>query len=169
MCRNRDWFSTYRGINGEKVLMGNNTPCKVVEIGTVEIKMFDGTVRTLTDVRHVPELKKNLISLGEKTNGLYLLKGITITGAAGVSSSLKKLDTTKLWHMRLGNMSDRGMMELSKRGLLCGQNTRKFEFYEHCVFEKQHRVKFDTTVHRTKAVEDDDREADWKVHQALEN
>ena len=26
--------------------------------------MFDGVIRTLTDVRHVPELKKNLISLG---------------------------------------------------------------------------------------------------------
>ena len=25
--------------------------------------MFDGVIRTLTDVRHVPELKKNLISL----------------------------------------------------------------------------------------------------------
>ncbi|GJS54946.1 retrovirus-related pol polyprotein from transposon TNT 1-94 [Tanacetum coccineum] len=31
---------------------------------TIQINMFDGTVRTLTDVRHVPELKKNLISLG---------------------------------------------------------------------------------------------------------
>ena len=26
--------------------------------------MFDGVIRTLTYVRHVPELKKNLISLG---------------------------------------------------------------------------------------------------------
>ena len=28
------------------------------------MKMFDGMVRTLTDVRYVPDLKKNLISLG---------------------------------------------------------------------------------------------------------
>ena len=28
------------------------------------MKMFDGMVRTLSDVRHVPGLKKNLISLG---------------------------------------------------------------------------------------------------------
>ncbi|GKA87844.1 retrovirus-related pol polyprotein from transposon TNT 1-94 [Tanacetum coccineum] len=123
----------------------------VVGIGTIQIKMFDGTVRTLKDVRHVPELKKNLISLGtldsigcdyqgrggvlkvskgalvvmkgEKTNGLYLLKGSMITGVAGVSSSLTKLDTTKLWHMCLGHLSERGMVELYKRGLLYGQNT----------------------------------------------
>ena len=43
--------------------MGNNAPRKIVGIGTVIIKMFDGVVRTLGDVRHVPDLKKNLISL----------------------------------------------------------------------------------------------------------
>ena len=43
--------------------MGNNAPCKIVGIGTVRIKMFDGVVRTLSDVRHVPDLKRNLISL----------------------------------------------------------------------------------------------------------
>ncbi|XP_071704885.1 uncharacterized mitochondrial protein AtMg00300-like [Rutidosis leptorrhynchoides] len=216
MCPIRDWFATYREINGGKVLMGNDVACKVVGIGTIQIKMYDGTVRTLTEVRHVPELKKNLISLGtlesigceyrvrggvlkvsrgalvvmkgERFNGLYLLKGNTVTGAAGVSSSDKDVDTTKLWHMRLGHMSERGMMELSKRGLLCGQNIGKLEFCEHCVFGKQSRIKFGTAVHRTKgtldyihtdllgpspvpskAMEDDDREADWKVHQALEN
>ena len=26
--------------------------------------MFDGVIRTLCDVRHVPDLRKNLISLG---------------------------------------------------------------------------------------------------------
>ena len=38
--------------------------CKVIGIGTVRIKMHDGIVRNLKDVRHVPHLKKNLISLG---------------------------------------------------------------------------------------------------------
>ncbi|XXG39781.1 hypothetical protein AAC387_Pa01g0653 [Persea americana] len=38
--------------------------CKVVGIGAIKIKMHDGIVRTLSDVRHIPELKKNLISLG---------------------------------------------------------------------------------------------------------
>ena len=38
--------------------MGNNITCKVVGIGTVRIKMYDGVVRTLSDVRHVPDLKK---------------------------------------------------------------------------------------------------------------
>jgi hypothetical protein len=44
--------------------MGNDISCKVVGIGSIRIKMFDGTVKILIDVRHVPELRKNLISLG---------------------------------------------------------------------------------------------------------
>ena len=44
--------------------MNNDVSCKVARIGNIKIKMFDGVVRTLCDVRHVPDLRKNLISLG---------------------------------------------------------------------------------------------------------
>ncbi|KAK3008654.1 hypothetical protein RJ639_014857 [Escallonia herrerae] len=44
--------------------MGNDDVCKVMGIGTIKIKMFDGIVRTLADVRCIPNLKKDLISLG---------------------------------------------------------------------------------------------------------
>ena len=55
---------TFESVDGGNVTMGNNTTCKVVGAGSVKMKMFDGMVRTLTDVRYVPSLKKNLISLG---------------------------------------------------------------------------------------------------------
>ena len=51
--------------------MGNDISCKVVGIGSIQIKMFDGFVKILTDVRHVPELRKNLISLGVLDTGIY--------------------------------------------------------------------------------------------------
>jgi len=42
-------------------------------IGTVQIKMFDGMVRELKEVRYVPQLKRNLISVHTlKTSGLKL-------------------------------------------------------------------------------------------------
>ena len=44
--------------------MANNAECKSIGKGTVKIKMFNGVVQTLTNVIHVPDLKKNLISLG---------------------------------------------------------------------------------------------------------
>ena len=63
MCPNRDWFSTNETTSKGIVLMGNNVSCKITGIGTVRIKMFDGFVRTLGDVGHIPDLKRNLILL----------------------------------------------------------------------------------------------------------
>jgi hypothetical protein len=60
---NRDWFDTYRSINSGIVTMGNSAYCKITGIGNIIIKMFDGVVRTLCDVKHVPEVENNLISL----------------------------------------------------------------------------------------------------------
>ena len=64
ICPNWDWFTTYQLINGGIILMENNTSCKVVGIGTIRIKSHDGIMRTLSNVRHIPDLKKNMISLG---------------------------------------------------------------------------------------------------------
>ena len=44
--------------------MGNDTVCKTVGIGNIRMRIFDGQVRALTNVRYVPDLKKNLLSLG---------------------------------------------------------------------------------------------------------
>ncbi|KAK2985063.1 hypothetical protein RJ640_022941 [Escallonia rubra] len=174
-----DWFATYRSFDGGKVLMGNDVACKLVGIGSIQIRMHDGIVRTLTDVRHVPELRKNLISLGTldsngcsyraagrvmrimkgalvmmkglKQNSLYLSKRSTVTGAAATASSSDiDSNTTKLWHMCLGHMSERGMDVLSKQGLLGSKKIGKLDFCEHCVFGKQCRVKFSRAIHTTK-------------------
>ncbi|XXG58977.1 hypothetical protein AAC387_Pa04g1149 [Persea americana] len=53
------------------------------------------------------------------------------------------------WHM-----SERGMDELIKQGLLCSQKTGKLDFCEHCIFRKHCRVKFRIAVHRTKSTLD---------------
>lgn len=45
--------------------MGNDNSCKVVGEGEVKLKMYDGTVRTIKRICHVPRLKKNLLSLGK--------------------------------------------------------------------------------------------------------
>ncbi|KAG8478984.1 hypothetical protein CXB51_028893 [Gossypium anomalum] len=149
-------------------------------VRTIKVKMFDGVVRTLSDVQHVPELKRNLISLSTldskeyrytaesgvlkifkgslvvmkgqiKTAKLYVLQGSTIISDAAVaSSSLSDDDITKLWHIRLGHMSENDMVELSKRGPLDGQGICKLNFCEHCVFGKQKRVRFTRGIHNTK-------------------
>ena len=64
MTPNKDYFDTYRLVNFGSILMGNDASCKVVGIGNIIVKMFDGVIRTLCDVRHVLDLRKNLVSMG---------------------------------------------------------------------------------------------------------
>ena len=79
MTLNRDWFSTYEHVHKGAVLICNNASCKVVGIGTVHIKMFNGVIRTLGNVRLVPSLKRNLISLSSLDE-----KGYKYTSEGGV-------------------------------------------------------------------------------------
>ncbi|KAG2687294.1 hypothetical protein I3760_09G044700 [Carya illinoinensis] len=64
MCPNRDWFTDFTKIDGGAVLMGNDSACKTQGIGSIRLKLHDGSVKTLTEVRYVLDLRKNLISLG---------------------------------------------------------------------------------------------------------
>ena len=43
---------------------GDDHPCRVAEFGAIRMRIYDGVIETLTNVKHVLELKKNLISLG---------------------------------------------------------------------------------------------------------
>jgi hypothetical protein len=98
MCLHRHWFITYQSIDDGIVYMGNDILCKVVGIGSIRIKMFDGTVKILTDVRHVPELRKNLISLGVLDTGGY--KSIVQGGVMKVYKGILLVMKVK----KVGNM-----------------------------------------------------------------
>ncbi|KAH9696615.1 hypothetical protein KPL71_023232 [Citrus sinensis] len=132
MCPNKNLFTNYETCDGGIVVMGNDSSCRVVGRGSIRLKMFDGMIRELRDVRHVPDLKRNLISLGmldkigclvelelgilkvlkgsmvvmkwNMSNGLYVLQGSAVTGDVAMSN--QKLNKTMLWHMRLGHMSE---------------------------------------------------------------
>ena len=103
--------------------MGDDHPCIMEGVGTIQIKMFDGMIRELKEVRYVPQLKRNLISVGAletlglvvsikegalkmtkgsmvvlkavRRNNLYYLKGSTVTGQVAASTDLDE-DSTRL-------------------------------------------------------------------------
>ena len=60
----KDYLSNCHETDGGRVMMGNNVVCRIVGIGNVNLKLHDGTIRELREVRYVLELKRNLISLG---------------------------------------------------------------------------------------------------------
>ncbi|KAL5545504.1 hypothetical protein UlMin_005191 [Ulmus minor] len=156
--------------------MGNNIPCQIVGIDNISIRMFDGSVKILSGVRHVPNLHRNLISIGAldesefvsrfedgmikisrgslvimkglKENGLYVLQGSTITGEAAAAIPNIQ-DKTDLWHKRLGHISEKGLDVLKKQGAFSRDTISKVTFCEHCVLGKHHRLSFKTGVHKT--------------------
>ena len=107
-------------------------------MGKVKIKQRNGNKWLLKEVRHVPDLRKNLISIGklesegcisiftdktwkvmkgslviakgEKVRTLYLCTSNTDSSISLVSVGV---DTT-LWHHRLGHMSKKGLQILHK-------------------------------------------------------
>jgi len=64
VCPNRDWYSIFEKLDGCSIVMGDDRPCNIIGIGTVLIKIFDERVWELKEVRYVPQLKRNLISVG---------------------------------------------------------------------------------------------------------
>ncbi|KAE8691959.1 hypothetical protein F3Y22_tig00110864pilonHSYRG00223 [Hibiscus syriacus] len=179
---NLEWFSDLVELNTGVVYMGNDNACKTVGIGSIRLKNQDGSTRVLTDVRYVPSLKKNLISLGAleskgsvvtmrdgvlkvtydalvmmkgiRRNNLYYYQGSTIIGAVAAAFGGDDLDATQLWHMRLGHAGEKSLQILAKKRLLKGAKACKLNVCEHCVLGKQKRVKFGTTIHNIKGIVD---------------
>ncbi|OAE27222.1 hypothetical protein AXG93_4332s1200 [Marchantia polymorpha subsp. ruderalis] len=102
---------------------------------------------SLEEVRsslHNRELLHNAIGSGSGTDNKAsgLMANRSKDGKKAIASVVKDVDLTRLWHMRLAIMSERGMQILSKEYLLGGHKIKSLEFYEHCVFGKLHRSKF---------------------------
>jgi hypothetical protein len=125
-----------------QVHLGDDAPCKIVGMGKVKIKQCNGNQWLLKEVRHVPYLRKNLISTwqlasegcisiftdkmwkvikgslviakGEKVGTLYLC---TCNTDSSIYLASTGVDTT-LWHHRLRHMSEKGMQILHKINLL---------------------------------------------------
>lgn len=143
--------------------MGNIVACKTVGIWIIKIKLYGGIVKTLTEVRHGPDQKRNLISFGGlDSNGckspaeggvrkvvkdamvlirgnrgwnLYVLSENIVIGVAAVSSSDDHESvSTCSCHLSMGHMSGRGLTILSKRNLLCDTKTCKLDFFGKCIF-----------------------------------
>ena len=54
------------------VLLGDDKQCKIVGMGKVQIKLNNGNEWLLKDLRHIPAMKRNLISTGHLGDGGYL-------------------------------------------------------------------------------------------------
>ncbi|KAG6706623.1 hypothetical protein I3842_07G230600 [Carya illinoinensis] len=161
----RELMRNYVAGNFGNVYLADGEALNVVGMGDIDIALPDKNKWTLQKVRHIPELKKNLISVGQldecghsvvfsdstwkitkgalvlargkKTGTLYMTTGLIDTIATTVAES-----TADLWHCRLGHMSQKGMKELLSRGKLPELKSVDFSMCESCVMGKQKKVSF---------------------------
>ena len=66
--------------------LGDDHSCKVAGIENVQVRMFDGIVRTLTNVKHIPELKKNLVLLGYLEHSGFNFSNRARSGVLNISN-----------------------------------------------------------------------------------
>jgi hypothetical protein len=79
VCWNIDWFNTCKTCDEGFVTLASNVECKIVGIDKIKVKMLDGTMKVLGNVRHVLELGRNLIllcRLDALGNGYFARGGI---------------------------------------------------------------------------------------------
>ncbi|KAH9720235.1 hypothetical protein KPL70_006028 [Citrus sinensis] len=63
VCKDRSLFKSYKAMDDGSVLyMGNSSTAIVKGKGNVQLEFTSGKALTLTDVYHVPEVRKNLVS-----------------------------------------------------------------------------------------------------------
>ena len=121
--------------NGEKVFMGNSATSEIKGQGKVILKMTSGKELTLTNVLYVPEIRKNLVSgsllnnhgfrlvfdsnkvvlsksgmyvgKGYMSDGMWKLNVMTIikSNMNKASTSTYMLESSNLWHGRLGHVN----------------------------------------------------------------
>jgi hypothetical protein len=62
VCVDISIFSSYHGLQGSSVLMGNGSHAFVRGVSTVDLKFTSEKIMQLKNVRHVPTIRKNFVS-----------------------------------------------------------------------------------------------------------
>ena len=134
MTSQREWFQHYEPISIRSVYSGNNQALKIIGIRTMKLKLYDCTIWTIQEVKHVEDLK-NLLSIGKPydlcykikvenkimkviqgvficikgekiASNLYMLKRETLQEKeASIATSSPNERCAMTWHKTLGHMS----------------------------------------------------------------
>lgn len=156
-------------------MMGNDASCKVIGIYSIRLKFHDGIIRELSRVRHVPELKRNLIFLifldkvgfmiTTESNILKVIKGsivlmkwvLLMTCMSYKEKPYQALSmlliirfkTKHICGIRLGHRNENGLKELEKSRTLREDKINVLEFCEGCIISKSSKTRFKIVVHTT--------------------
>ncbi|CAL2256839.1 unnamed protein product [Prunus armeniaca] len=163
----RDFFTSYTNGDFGNVRMGNDKLSKIVGRGDISLETNTSSHLVLKDVRHVPDMRLNLISTGllddegytnvfakgkwklnknylvltwgKKENTLYMTHAKVNNGYVNALAE----DSIELWHKRVRRMREKELQILAKREALTGMKKGMLlKSCMHCLAGKQHRASF---------------------------
>lgn len=175
VCNNKALFKLYNVLEEhEEVLMGNHVAAKVMGKGSVEISFTSGKKLTLVNVFHVPDLRKNLISANllcksgfkivleadkviVSKNGVFVGKGYSCDGMFKLSINeispiVYVVDSSLLWHARLGHLNYGYLHYMSKHNYITCKNDHVGKC-EICVQAKMTKKPFHKVERSTELLE----------------
>ncbi|MCO5580352.1 hypothetical protein L7F22_034218 [Adiantum nelumboides] len=146
------------------VRLGNNYACDIIGAGDIKLSFPNGSIFTLTNVRHVPQLTKSLIftsqlddagyhtTFGNQSwklykGSLFVMRGnkcgtlypLHVSGVHNHVVAIIEEPSVSLWHRRLGHMSQTGMEYLSHFKYILVFDYLDFSTCEYCMFGKQNK------------------------------
>ena len=172
-----EWLIDYRS-SRSKVALGDDKQCDVIGTGTVEIRRLvngEWLDATVENVLYVPELRKNLFSVGvctkrgydvqfigqyvyinsnrqlssqgiKQDNNVYKMCFVVKTPDSELEANVTTT-TLQKWHERLAHVNIQTIRDMVNKGMLNGiKMSESDEFFcEACSYGKTHRSTFKST------------------------
>jgi hypothetical protein len=167
VCDDISLFSTYQGLQGSSIMMGNRSHASIRGVGTVDLKITSGKIVQLKNMQHVPTIRKNLVNIslllrdGFKVvlesnkvvmskHGQFIGKGYNCGGMFRLSlanfcnKSVKHIcgtinNNSSVWHSHLCHLNFGLMSHLSRLRLIPNFTIAKGSKCHSCVQSKQPR------------------------------
>ena len=169
MCGHEHLFKEMQKIEDGHVSFGDALKKEVKGRGTIHFLQKDGVMGLIQDVYYVPNLKTNILSMGQLTEKGYsiflkdrllnlkdkkerLVARVEIGRNRMYKLNLRSIrekclrvdveDKASLWHLRFGHLHHGGLKELAKKNMVHGLPNMDFEgkFSEECVLNKHART-----------------------------
>ena len=171
MCGHKHLFVDMQEVEDGHVSFGDASKVQVKGRGKICFSQKDGKEGTMEDVYYVPDLKNNILSMGQllekgcsvfmKDRMLHLkdkngrvLAHVEMAKNRMFKLNLKNIqerclqvnmeDKELLWHLRFGHLHFGGLKELAKKDMVHGLPNMDYikKFCEGCVLGKQARTTF---------------------------
>ncbi|KAA0057220.1 Retrovirus-related Pol polyprotein from transposon TNT 1-94 [Cucumis melo var. makuwa] len=173
MCGDKKAFSELDESFCNTVKIGDNSTISVLKKGRVTIQTKGNSIHIISNVLFVPDLKTNLLSVGQLLekeyelsikDGVCRIQDVNMDLIAQVNMTANRMfplylqntthsclsaklkDVSWLWHFRYGHLNFGGLRTLQQKNMVIGlpQIVVPAEVCEECVASKQHRDPFPT-------------------------